>query len=238
MPGPGRPAYHLYRWLWGSLDLLFPPTCGGCGQRGERWCDDCSRSVNRISNPICDMCGTPWELPGCCHRCMTNEPSFNALRSWAEYSGPVSEAIKRLKYGRDISLGLILAELLCELLEDMNWHLDLVMPVPLGVARLKERGYNQAALIAKPLALQIGLPYDIKALARVRETRSQVGLSFDQRSDNVKNAFQAKPDHVLHQRILLIDDVATSSATMDACSAALKKEGSVEVFGLTLARAV
>jgi ComF family protein len=127
---------------------------------------------------------------------------------------------------------------MAELLNGMEWKIDLVIPVPLGVARLKERGYNQAALIAKPLALKIGLPYDINTLARVRETRSQVGLSFDQRLDNVKDAFQANSDHTNNMRVLIIDDVATSSATLDACSIALHIAGAVEVYGLTLARAV
>jgi ComF family protein len=173
-----------------------------------------------------------------CIRCSTKEPHFTALRSWAKYEGQVSETIKRLKYGRDISLGLVLAEFLVELLQREGWQIDLVIPVPLGVARLRERGYNQAALIAKPLALKAGLPYETHALTRVRETRSQVGLSFDQRIDNVKNAFLATRDFVNENRILIIDDVATSSATMDACGAALQIAGAVDVYGLTLARAI
>ena len=238
MPGPARPAYHLYRWLWGSLDLIFPPTCGGCDKRGVRWCDACLGKVKRITSPICRICGQPWELPGLCHRCSTKKPTFKALRSWAKYDGPVGEAIRRLKYGRDISLGLILADFMADLLSGLEWQIGLVIPVPLGVARLKERGYNQAALIAKPLALNIGLPYDTHALARVRETRSQVGLSFDKRIDNVKDAFQANRDHVNKMRVLIIDDVATSSATLDACGTALQIAGAVEVYGLTLARAI
>jgi ComF family protein len=149
----------------------------------------------------------------------------------------VAEAIRRLKYGRSISLGLILAEFMAELLGGLEWQIDLVIPVPLGVARLKERGYNQAALIAKPLALKRGLPFETHGLARVRETRSQVGLSFDQRLDNVKGAFQANSELVNKRRVLVIDDVATSSATLDACGSALHAVGADEVFGLTLARA-
>ncbi len=112
----------------------------------------------------------------------------------------------------------------------------MVVPVPLGVARLKERGYNQAELIAKPLALRIGVPCETRGLHRVRETRSQVGLSFDQRRDNVKNAFQAKQDIVSEHNILVVDDVATSSATLDACAAALLAAGAHDVYCLTYAR--
>lgn len=237
MPGLAKPAYHLYRWLWGSLDLLFPPSCCGCQKRGVLWCDECQSKVIKVAPPICRICGQPWDFPGLCRRCSSKKPNFKSLRSWAKYEGPVGEAIRHLKYGRSISLGLILAEFMAELLVGLNWHIDLVIPVPLGVARLKERGYNQAALIAKPLALKKGLPYETHALARVRETHSQVGLSFDQRLDNVRGAFQAKSGKINNRRVLVIDDVATSSATLDACGAALTVAGASEVFGLTLARA-
>jgi predicted amidophosphoribosyltransferase len=106
----------------------------------------------------------------------------------------------------------------------------------LGVARLKERGYNQAVLIARPIALRTGIPCEMKGLHRVRETRSQVGLSIDQRRENVKNAFQAAQELVSGRRILVVDDVATSSATLEACAAALFAAGSKDVNCLTLAR--
>ena len=236
MPMPERPAYHLYRWLWGSLDLLFPPFCGGCGCRGAHWCADCQNQVVLIESPFCKICGRPQKSPGRCFGCLIDKPSFTNLRSWALYEGPVREAILRLKYKQNISLGLILADPLNSLFSDLNWDVDLVVPVPLGVARLKERGYNQADLIARPLALRRGIPCENQGLHRVRETRSQVGLSIDQRRENVKNAFQANPALVSGRRILVVDDVATSSATLDACAAALFTAGSKEVSCLTLAR--
>jgi predicted amidophosphoribosyltransferase len=107
----------------------------------------------------------------------------------------------------------------------------------LGVARLKECGYNQAALLARPLALGCGLAFRPQALTRVRETRSQVGLSFVQRCENVSGAFQAWPDRVSGLNVLVVDDVATSSATLEACAAALLGAGANQVYGLTLARA-
>jgi ComF family protein len=176
--------------------------------------------------------------PGLCHHCSRKKPSFKALRSWAKYDGPVSEAIRQFKYGRDMSMGFILAEFLTEILYQEGWPVDIVVPVPLGVARFQERGYNQAALIAKPLALKAGLPYDNQALTRVRETRSQVGLTFDQRLVNVKDAFRANQNLVKDLQVLVIDDVTTSSATIDACSAALRSAGARGVYGLTLARAI
>jgi len=237
MSGPARPAYHLYRWLWGSLDLLYPPTCGGCDRRGAHWCNECWGQIKKIKPPICVICGQPWESPGLCQRCSYNRPNFLALRSWALYEGPVRQAILHLKYKRNISLGLVLAQPLIELFFDLGWRVDLMIPVPLGIARLRERGYNQATLFTRPLALRTGLPCEVKGLFRIRETQTQVGLSYDQRKENVKNAFQAHKDLVFNRRILVVDDVSTSNATLDSCGAALYDAGAERVYGLTLARA-
>jgi ComF family protein len=236
MPMPERPAYHLYRWLWGSLDLLFPPLCGGCGRRATHWCTDCNNQVKKIKDPYCKICGQPSVVSGLCFRCAGEKPAFTILRSWALYQGPVREVIQSLKYRRNISLGLVMSHPLVELFLDLDWEVDKIIPVPLGVARLKERGYNQAVLIARPLALRIDLPCETQGLYRVRETRSQVGLSINQRRDNVRNAFKAIKENVSGQRILLVDDVATSSATLDSCAAALLEADATDVRCLTLAR--
>lgn len=235
MPKPALPGYHLYRWLWGSLDLFFPPTCGGCGRRGDHLCEDCLKKIKIITPPICEICGQP-RVPGLCPRCASLSPRFKNLRSWAIYEGPVQEAVRRLKYRQNISLGFILAQPLIQLLNDLSWDIDLVIPVPLGLARLEERGYNQATLIARPVALKYGLPCETQGLQRVRETRSQVGLTYNQRRENVKNAFFAKREVVTDKNILVIDDVATSSATLDACAAALLSAGAKDIFCLTFAR--
>jgi predicted amidophosphoribosyltransferase len=142
-----------------------------------------------------------------------------------------------LKYYRDISLGVYLAIPLIEYLDGLAWSFDLVLPVPLGVARLRERGYNQAALLARPIALGTGRAYQPRGLIKVRETPSQVGLTFDQRQQNVKGAFEAVTAAVAGRRILVIDDVATSNSTLEACAEALTKANARQVYGLTLARA-
>jgi ComF family protein len=172
-----------------------------------------------------------------CSTCQVEPPHFIAARAWAVFEGPVRQALHRLKYRRDLSLGEILSRPLVELLGDLNWTVDLVVPVPLGVARLHERGYNQATLLARPLALGYGLSFRPQALSRIRETRSQVGLSIAQRRENVSGAFQARTRWVSGRNVLVVDDVATSSATLDACARSLIAAGAAQVYGLTLARA-
>jgi ComF family protein len=123
-------------------------------------------------------------------------------------------------------------------LESFKWDVDVITPVPLGLARLVQRGYNQSALLARPLALALGVRYYPQSLRRSRETRSQVGLSAAQRKENVIGAFEARSDLVSGRNILVVDDVTTSGATLEACAVALFDAGALKVFGLTLARAV
>jgi predicted amidophosphoribosyltransferase len=120
----------------------------------------------------------------------------------------------------------------------LNWKIDLLIPAPLGKKRLKERGYNQVGLVAKPLAYEVGLGYAPKALWKVRETRSQVGLSISQRGENVFDAYQADPVIVKRKSILLMDDVATTGSTIQSCTQALLNAGAQEVYALTIARAL
>ncbi len=238
MSESGNLAYELYKAVWTALDWLFPPRCGGCGAAGKRWCADCQSSVRVIKPPICDHCGQPQSRNELCARCQGSPYSFVALRSWAVFGGPLREALHRLKYRRDVALSEALAIPLMQTLKSLAWPVDLVTPVPLGLARLAERGYNQSALLARPVALGCKLEYQPQALQRVRETRSQVGLTAKLRRENVAGAFQASSEIVVNKTVLVIDDVATSGSTLDACASALLGAGAHQVFGLTLARAV
>ena len=120
----------------------------------------------------------------------------------------------------------------------LNWHVEVLIPAPLGKSRLKERGYNQVALVARPLAYETGLTYSPNGLRKVRETESQVGLNISQRRENVRNAYQADPTVVTQKSILLMDDVATTGSTISACTEALLSAGAQDVFALTIARAL
>jgi ComF family protein len=168
--------------------------------------------------------------------CKEIQPAFTALRSWAFFSNPLRQAIHRLKYRRDLALGELLSRPLIELFESLDWQVDIVVPVPLSVARLTERGYNQSALLAKPISDAKGISYKPNALKRIRETRSQVDLSLEERWKNVDGAFGAIPRIVAGKNILLVDDVTTSGATINACSHALITVGAKSIYALTLAR--
>jgi competence protein ComFC len=123
-------------------------------------------------------------------------------------------------------------------IQKLNWTLNLVTAVPLGLVRFKERGYNQATLLARPIALNLRIPFSSKALYRTRETRTQVGLTVRERQENMAGAFQAKSETVHGRTVLLVDDVATSGATINACAKAILDAGAAGVYGFSLSRAV
>lgn len=224
--------------MWESLDWLFPPLCGGCGISGTRWCSDCQKKVNAIHDTVCTFCGLPQESVGLCTQCGENPPAYKMLRSWAVFAGPIQGALHRLKYKRDVGLGEALSEQVAGFVSQLNWPVDTLIPIPLGKKRLKERGYNQVAMIAMPLSMQLGLKYLPKAISRARETRSQVGLSAMERQENVRSAFLADKWKVRGQAILLIDDVATTGATLSSAAEALYNSGARDVYGITIARAL
>lgn len=248
LAGPKRPAFHLYHTLWSTLDLLFPPTCGGCQTLGVRWCADCQSKVTRMMGPICSQCGdflpspnsaTPQENSSdICPACKKQPPGYIALRSYGIFQGTLREALHRLKYQHDIGLGEALSKHLIELYNDLRWNIQIIAPVPLSAKRMQERGYNQSGLLGRPLAYAIDQPYLPGVLLRNRDTRTQVGLSAKDRRQNVQGAFTANPKLVKGKTVLVVDDVTTTGSTISACAQALDLAGASAVYGLTLARAV
>ncbi len=235
--GPNtRPALIAYHLFWNAVDWVFPPRCGGCDQSGERWCEDCQQKVTRLGETCCECCGEPLEQPGLCEQCRRRPPAFKALRSWCAYRDPARQAIHRLKYRRDIGLAEALAAPLLGQVHALGWKIDVVTSVPLSPARLRQRGYNQASMLAYPVALSLGKPFRAGLLVRNRDTASQVGLSAAERERNVQGAFSARP--VPGQSILVIDDVITTGSTMNACAQALQAAGATAVYGLSYARAI
>lgn len=231
-------SYQLYKILWKSLDQVFPPECSGCHRKGYRWCPECQAKVEIIGSRVCPICGNPQNQTTKCNNCKQSEPPYRGLRSWAIFKSPLREALHQLKYRKNLGLGESLAEPLVGILSDLKWQIDLVVPVPLSKARLKERGYNQAALLARPVSMALSLPYSDSGLLRIKESRSQVGLSIDDRKRNVEDVFSSVSKVVANRQVLIVDDVTTTGATIEACARAVIASGASKVYGITLARAV
>ena len=227
---------HLF---WESLDWIFPPHCGGCNELGQRWCSDCQSNTETINFPICNKCGEPVNQKNFIHKkCSLDLESISFIRSFGYYRPPLSNAIQKLKYQNDIGIAESLAGYITELYKEINWETDFIIPVPLSRERMQQRGFNQAKLIAKPFSLIINRPLLSNVLVRISNTKSQVGLSREERKNNVKQAFLVKDDIIMGKRIVLVDDVSTTGATLEACAKALKKAGATSIVGLTLAKAV
>ncbi len=176
-------SYRFYRLTWNGLDLLFPPVvCGGCGRVGWRWCPECQERVPRLHGPICERCGIPTNGPDTREKCRSNPPAYRKMRSWAVFDSPVQDGLHTMKYRRNIGLGEALALQMADFVRSLQWPIQMLIPVPLSKKRRKERGYNQVGLVARPLAYQIDLMYEPGALQKVRETRTQVGLTISQRA--------------------------------------------------------
>lgn len=141
-----------------------------------------------------------------------------------------------LKHRRNEALGRRLSEPLIELLDAQEWDIHLVVPIPLSTRRLNERGYNQIDTFGQPLSEKMDLPYSLSALMRMRETDYQVGLNYAQRWQNMRGSFGADSARVKGKRILLLDDIITTGATMEFASEALLEAGAKDVYVLTIAR--
>jgi competence protein ComFC len=174
--------------------------------------------------------------PGLCNRCRTQPPNFYSLRSLGYFTGPLRDAIHSLKYQRNLGLGEFFSIPLVQVIRREKWQIDLVTAVPLNEKRQKERGYNQAEVLANPIARRMGISYSTNLIKRIKQTKSQVGLSLVERQNNVADAFLTVSSLVSSKNVLIIDDVATTGSTLDACAKALKDAGTRNVFALTLAK--
>ncbi len=188
--------------------------------------------------PVCSLCGIPWSKEGRCPRCKEDPLHLDGVRSCYLYSGPIRRALHRLKFHGRYRLAQALGVGMVEGWARFAMEADLLVPVPTSRARQRQRGYNQAAMLARALAEGVGIPFCPQALHRVRSTPSQVGLDQNARRENVRGAFMADPRWVLGKRIVVVDDVCTSGATLEACAAALYQAGARSVWGFTLARVI
>lgn len=242
--------------IGGLLDWLYPPRCRFCrdriiGSDEECFCPSCGKKVRLVSHPFCLLCGRPFLDAGgedhLCGACLTRRPHFLRARSWACYptdegeDHPLRTVVQRFKYGRRVSLGKPLGRLMARGCSDFfpGHPFDTIVPVPLHPKRLRWRGFNQAALLAREVSRLWRIPMDPFILFRSRETPPQTQLPEQERRRNVRRAFLSNPEKSLGGKsLLLVDDVYTSGATVNECSRTLLGAGAKEVHVLTLARTV
>ncbi|MGD2058810.1 MAG: ComF family protein [Anaerolineales bacterium] len=223
----------LERALEAGLDFLFPPRCAGCGRHGYVWCPECDSKLILTGRSGCPHCGFPRITRQYCPAC---ELGNVQVLSYARYQPPLKQAILRLKYSPNRQLAAHMAGWMLELYANSSFTGDMILPVPLGRVRKRERGYNQVELIASSMARDLNIPVQAQSLVRVHETRSQVGLDPEERFENVHEAFSADSKSVQNQNILLLDDLLTSGATLLGCTQALFAAGASRVLCLTVGR--
>ncbi len=232
------------------LDILFPPLCHVCksfipDSGPIHLCDACREKITPVRSPMCTVCGIPFHtengMDHVCGACMASLGPFVSARAAVRLAGPVQELIHKLKYGKRVHLsrplGLLTAEHLGSFAAESA--VELAVPVPLHPRRLRERGFNQALLLADFLAKSWHIPLSRNNLRRIRWTEPQIHLSFDDRIRNVRGAFAVKePERFEGKRLLLVDDVYTTGSTITECAKVLKRAGAKEIYVATVARAV
>jgi ComF family protein len=221
------------RWL---LDLFYPPRCAGCGRFGSFFCPLCDSRTLEPATGVCAGCGRAHLGSGFCGACRHSYRALSGVFATALFTNPIRPALLQLKYNGVTAMAEPLAERLSRLWLRQGLQADVVIPVPLHASRLFERGYNQAALLGEILSKRVGVDYNASALARTRATRPQVHLSRSERLRNVDGAFIATRP-LVGMRVLLIDDVCTTGATLESAARALTAKGAQTVWGLTVARA-
>ncbi len=240
------------RFLDRLADLVWPRVCAveGCSRASDRagrhLCSRCFATLPfHEAGSACSVCGTPIAATVhhafVCEACREKPPHYACVRSALLYEEPVGQLVQDFKFRR--------ATWLCEDLTDLLEgavraklafaEIDVVVPVPLHPNRLRERGYNQSALLAQALAQRLSRRFDDASLVRPLDTEHQARLSGEARQNNLRNAFAvARPAWVRGRTVLLVDDVMTTGATLSQCAAPLMKAGAARVWCATLARAV
>lgn len=231
------------------LNLLYPTTCIECEQDicgadpHTLFCGHCAAAVIRFPDHVCFVCNAPFVSDAAtshspnhrCGACRENPPSFSKAITPFLYEGPLATAICQFKYHKKPHLAIPLAGLIVEDIAKISF--DDVMPIPLHPDRLRSREFNQSLLLAKQIAVTLSRPYFIDAMIRIRKTPPQVGLSRKERDENIKGAFLVtQQNEIKDRRILLIDDVYTTGATLREGARTLMDAGAKEVMVATIAR--
>ena len=241
-------AFRLRSLAGAALDTVYPPACPGCGVLlGGRagLCPHCWGKLAFIERPYCEVLGTPFSHdlgPGILSAdAIASPPPFDRLRSAALYEDLARDLVHALKYRDRTDLAPMMAGWMLRAGDGAVQAADLIVPVPLHRFRLLWRKFNQAAELARAIGTLSGKPVLIDAVRRTKRTRRQIGLGQRAREDNVRGAFSVTPEGreaLFGRRVVLIDDVYTTGATVAAVTRALKRAGSADVTVLTFARAL
>lgn len=225
------------------LGSLLPAQCALCaGSCRGVVCWACRQQYLEPTRRRCRQCANPLaDVAVVCGRCLRRPPAYDATWTAADYAPPVDQLLLQLKFGARLALAPLFAQLLAAAVQrDSGWDApQLLCPVPLGPARLVERGYNQALEIARPLARRLVLPLQARLATRVRETRAQSGVAPRERRANLAQAFMVAPQYagqVAGRHVGIVDDVMSSGHTVHALAAALKRAGARKVTVLVAAR--
>lgn len=234
----------------GLADLIFPSRCLSCGHliRADEvpdLCPECRDKIRLIKSPLCPLCGIPYQtisqIDHLCGDCSVERPPFLLARAWGYYEGELMQAIHQYKYAKRTAWGKLLGGLMARApYPGLSFQeYSLVIPVPLHRRRLRQRGFNQAVLLAREIARRHHLPLDVMNLRRHISTREQTKLGKEERIDNVKGAFSVRdPGRIKGEGIILVDDVYTTGSTVKECSITLMEGQAAKVAVLTAARVV
>lgn len=227
----------LRRGLENASDTIYPPRCPICEQLvepGGMACDDCLSRLKYIVSPFCMVCGKQLddELREVCEDCAQKRHYFIRGVAAFSYTREIKQSMYRFKYDGQREYARFYAELLYKLKGHIiaSWKPQVIIPVPLHAGRYRKRGYNQAALVAHRLGRLMNIPVDETLLVRTKNTLPQKALNDRERSKNIKNAFHTAPDIVKYKKILLVDDIYTTGATLDECSQAIKAVHSADIY--------
>lgn len=217
------------------MDFVFPARCVACRVPGHWWCGDCDATAVLIRQPACAACNRLTVRGEYCKRC-SRSFSLSGVLAGTYYRGPVTAALKALKYRHATQLAPALAAFqIVALARLRTLRRSILVPLPLHPARLRQRGHNQAYLLANPISRATGIPLRTD-LGRIRNTRSQTGLTRQQRLINTAGAFRWLGPPLEGETVVLVDDIYTTGATLDAAAEACRRAGARQVWGLVVAK--
>jgi len=225
----------IYRTTIRALARLLPQDCYVCGQNSDdrQICADCAAALPHLAGPLCPVCALPTPAGAVCGACQATPPHFDATCAAFSYAFPVDHLVQGLKYRHRLPLAGWLANELARCVSSSR--VDCVLPLPLSAQRMKERGFNQAQEIARPLAQHLGLPLISDACVRVLNGAPQASLPWKERQANIRNAFECRVD-LTGKAIAVVDDVMTTGATLNEFARTLKLHGALRVENWVAAR--